>query len=105
MKTNKTEDNKTNNIERVKVYIRIRPFNDSEKKLGGDTPFKSVDLKNNVLSIKADSYTKVYAYDGIYDENSTQEQVFNVSAKTVIDVREIKYNKNSILKIFFHLYI
>ena len=93
MKKNKTESN--NNQEIVKVYIRIRPFNDAEIKLGGLSPFKSIDIKNSVLSIKTDFFTKVYAYDGIYDADSSQEQVFNISAKPVIDVR--KYFINFIL--------
>ena len=87
MKSNRTVQNKNNKFERVKVYIRIRPFNDDELKIGGETPFKSIDTKNNVLSIKTDFFTKVYAYDGIYDEKSTQEQIFNISAKPVIDVK------------------
>ena len=87
MKSNKTVQNQNNKLERVKVYIRIRPFNDDELKIGGETPFKSIDTKNNVLSIKTDFFTKVYAYDGIYDEKSTQEQIFNISAKPVIDVK------------------
>ena len=87
MKKTKSDSNQSNTQERVKVYIRIRPFNENETKLGG-SPFKSVDIKNSVLSIKTDFFTKVYAYDGIYDEKSNQEQVFNVSAKPVIDVRK-----------------
>jgi hypothetical protein len=80
MKKTKSDSNQSNTQERVKVYIRIRPFNENETKLGGLSPFKSVDIKNSVLSIKTDFFTKVYAYDGIYDEKSTQEQVFNISA-------------------------
>ena len=93
MKQNKpgNKQNTNNKSERVKVYIRIRPFNEDEMNIGGQTPFKSIDTKNNVLSIKTDFSTKVYAYDGIYDENSTQEQVFNISAKPVIDVRKEQY--------------
>ena len=87
MKTNRSVNIKNNKEERVKVYIRIRPFNDGEMKLGGLSPFKSIDTKNNVVSIKTDFFTKVYSYDGIYDADSTQEQVFNNSAKKVIDVR------------------
>ena len=87
MKSNRTVQNQNNKFERVKVYIRIRPFNDDELKIGGEIPFKSIDTKNNVLSIKTDFFTKVYAYDGIYDEKSTQEQIFNISAKPVIDVK------------------
>ena len=87
MRSNKGKENNNNKSERVKVYIRIRPFNDDEMKIGGETLFKSIDSKNNVLSIKTDFYTKVYAYDGIYDSQSSQDQVFNISAKPVIDVR------------------
>ena len=98
MKSNKSVNNKNNKEERVKVYIRIRPFNDNEIKLGGLSPFKSIDTKNNVVSIKTDFFTKVYSYDGIYDEESTQEQVFNNSAKNVIDVR---YNYIILIYIYF----
>ena len=92
MKPNKPENkHKNNKSEKVKVYIRIRPFNDYEINIGGQTPFKSIDTKNNVLSIKTDFSTKVYAYDGIYDESSTQDQIFNISAKPVIDVRIHKF--------------
>ena len=94
MKKNKSENIQNNKQERVKVYIRIRPFNDSEIKLGGLSPFKSIDIKNSVLSIKTDFFTKVYAYDGIYDEDSSQEQVFYISAKPVIDVRKYLYFYN-----------
>ena len=52
MKQNKSCNNQGNKSERVKVYVRIRPFNEDELKIGGETPFKSIDKKNNVLSIK-----------------------------------------------------
>lgn len=87
MKQIKSGNNQGNKSERVKVYVRIRPFNEDELKIGGETPFKNIDKKNNVLSIKTDFFTKVYAYDGIYDSKSTQDQIFNISAKPVIDVR------------------
>ena len=101
MKKSKTEREQAHQ-ERVKVYMRIRPFNEEEMRLGGLSPFKSIDIKNSVLSIKTDFFTKVYAYDGIYDENSSQEQVFNNSAKPVIDVRK---KKKLYLKIIFFLHL
>ena len=79
--------------DRIKAYIRIRPFIEDELKMGEETPFKSIDTKNNILSIKTDFLAKAYAYDGIYDFKSTQEQIFNVSAKPIIDVR-IKLKNN-----------
>ena len=73
--------------EKVKVYIRVRPFNDDENKRGGETPFTNIDVENNMVSIKKEYDVKDYTYDGIYDMNSTQEEVFEKSAKPVIDVR------------------
>ena len=72
--------------ERVKVYIRVRPFNNDENQRGGETPFTNLDVENGIVSIKKEYDVKDYTYDGLYDMNSTQEQIFQNSAKTVIDV-------------------
>ena len=85
--------NQNKKSDRIKAYIRIRPFIEDELKMGEETPFKNIDTKNNILSIKTDFLAKTYAYDGIYDSKSTQEQIFNVSAKPIIDVR-IKLKNN-----------
>ncbi len=77
--------------ERVKVYIRVRPFNNDENQRGGETPFTNLDVENGVVSIKKEYDVKDYTYDGLYDMNSTQEQIFQNSAKTVIDVN-INFN-------------
>ena len=78
--------------ERVKVYIRVRPFNNDENQRGGETPFTNLDVENNVVSIKKEYDVKDYTYDGLYDMNSTQDQIFNISAKPVIDVNIYLYN-------------
>mgnify|MGYP002524320637 CR=1 FL=1 len=80
--------------ERVKVYIRVRPFNDDENRRGGETPFTNLDVDNNMVSIKKEYDVKDYTYDGIYDMNSTQDQVFEKSAKPVTDVTYILFNNN-----------
>ena len=72
--------------ERVKVYVRVRPFNDDEIRRGGNTPFTTIDSDNNYLAIRKEYATKEYSYDGIYDMDSTQDQIFNNSAIPVIDV-------------------
>ena len=51
--------------ERVKVYIRVRPFNDDENRRGGETPFTNLDVENNMVSIKKEYDVKDYTYDGI----------------------------------------
>ena len=77
--------------ERVKVYIRVLPFNNDENQRGGETPFTNLDVENGIVSIKKEYDVKDYTYDGLYDMNSTQEQIFQNSAKTVIDV-SINFN-------------
>ena len=75
--------------ERVKVYIRVRPFSEDENKRGGETPFTNLDVDNSIVSIKKEYAVKDYTYDGLYDMNSTQEEVFEKSAKPVVDVSYI----------------
>ena len=77
--------------ERVKVYIRVLPFNNDENQRRGETPFTNLDVENGIVSIKKEYDVKNYSYDGLYDMNSTQEQIFQNSAKTVIDV-SINFN-------------
>ena len=72
--------------ERVKVYVRVRPFNDDEIRRGGNTPFTTIDSDNNYLAIRKEYATKEYSYDDIYDMDSTEDQIFNNSAIPVIDV-------------------
>lgn len=83
---NISTSNSSSKSEKVKVYVRVRPFNQDEIKRGGDSPFTSLDTKSSSLSIKKDSGTKNWTYDGLYDQSSTQEQIFLSSAKPVIDV-------------------
>ena len=78
--------NQNQKPEKVKVFIRVRPFNEDELRRGGDTPFTSIDPDNNSLSIKKEYSIKEYFYDGIYDMNSNQEEIFSNSAQPVIDV-------------------
>ena len=90
-KQNQQQSNGSNNnkSERVKVYIRVRPFNQDENERGGETPFTNLDVENSIVSIKKEYDVKNYSYDGLYDMNSKQEQSFQKSAKVVIDVRKI----------------
>ena len=90
-KQNISQSNGSNNnkTERVKVYIRVRPFNQDENERGGETPFTNLDVENSMVTIKKEYDVKNYSYDGLYDMNSTQEQIFQKSAKVVIDVSKI----------------
>lgn len=82
----KPQNTNNSNFERVKVYIRVRPFNEDENRRGGETPFTNLDVENNIVSIRKEYDVKDYTYDGLYDMNSNQEEIFQKSAKSVIDV-------------------
>ena len=53
-KQNISQSNGSNNnkTERVKVYIRVRPFNQDENERGGETPFTNLDVTNSMVTIK-----------------------------------------------------
>ena len=86
----KSKQNQIQKSERVKVYIRIRPFIEDEIRRGGESPFINIDPDNNCLSIRKDYAIKQYTYDGIYNMESTQDQIFVKSAQPVIDVSKYK---------------
>jgi hypothetical protein len=44
--------NKTNKSERVKVYVRIRPFTNDELKINNATQKENIDLINNTMTGK-----------------------------------------------------
>ena len=50
--------NKTNKSERVKVYVRIRPFTNDELKINNATPIENIDLINNIMTGKKFFYIK-----------------------------------------------
>ena len=50
--------NKTNKSERVKVYVRIRPFTNDELKINNATPIENIDLINNIMTGKTFLYKK-----------------------------------------------
>ena len=57
--------NKTNKSERVKVYVRIRPFTNYELKINNATPIENIDLINNVMTGKNIYKYKKYSKKGI----------------------------------------
>ncbi len=49
--------------ERVLVYVRIRPFNESELEKDQSTPLEVIDTKNNSLIC---NYNKIFKYKIIF---------------------------------------
>ena len=71
-------------IERVKVSIRIRPFNEDEKRRDSSTPLENIDTKNNALTIKKEYDKKNFSYDHIFPMNSDQISIFETTSKEVV---------------------
>lgn len=83
--------------ERVKVHVRIRPFNEAELQQDSTTPIESLDTKKNSLTgtyiyiciipiVRKEYDTKNFTFDTIYPETTDQKFVFETSGKYVIDV-------------------
>lgn len=77
---------KENKSERVMVHVRMRPFSDEEMKQDSSSPIDSFDTVNNCISIKKDFDKKTYNYDTVLNMNIKQKDVFEKSAKIVVDV-------------------
>ncbi|CAG0886210.1 unnamed protein product [Darwinula stevensoni] len=62
----------------IKVICRFRPLNDTEERIGSKFIVKFSD--DNCISIGG----KVYVYDKVVKPSATQEQVYNVAARTIV---------------------
>ena len=82
MKSNK--ENKEGKLERVKVSVRVRPFLDSEKAIDPTSPIESIDKKRNVITILKEYDKKTFTYDHLYNDKSTQSEIFDETSKDVV---------------------
>ncbi|GAV03422.1 hypothetical protein RvY_13848 [Ramazzottius varieornatus] len=73
--------------EAVRVLVRCRPLSDKEV-AAGYKPVVIVDNKARKITVKTDKAEKgekVYTFDGVYGSESTQEDVFNGSIRSLVD--------------------
>lgn len=77
---------KENKSERVMVHVRMRPFSEEELKQDNTTPIENFDTINNTISIKKDFDKKTFSYDTVLNMNIKQKDVFEKTAKEVVDV-------------------
>lgn len=79
-------------IGKVQVYIRSRPLLPREKK--GNTR-RSVEFpsdKKKLLISDGDKESKEFAFDYVYDEQQTQERIFDECVKPLIHGCFLGYN-------------
>ena len=75
------------NSECVKVMVRVRPMNKNEMNKGCKS-VTDVDAKYNQISLmkpETSEISKLFAYDAVYDTDSTQQLVYNDSAFSLVE--------------------
>ncbi|KAJ3305617.1 Kinesin-like protein kif3b [Kappamyces sp. JEL0829] len=80
--------------ENVLVVGRCRPFNEKEKQ-AGHTNITQIDTKNGSIKLqnpKNPSDAKMFSFDAMFDETCTQMQVYNATAKGIVDAALNGYN-------------
>jgi len=85
---------KANNTEAVKVMVRVRPMNKAEIARGCKSDLK-VDKASNQIEIRkpdANEPAKQFAFDSVYDTNSTQHAVYDESAFPLVEQVLAGYN-------------
>jgi len=75
-----------------KISIRIRPFNEEEKKRDSSSPLENVDTKNYILTIKREYDKKNYSYDKIFPMTTDQISIFESTSKEVVKSVLAGYN-------------
>eukprot|EP00696_Hemimastix_kukwesjijk_P016108 gnl/Hemi2/4413_TR1545_c0_g9_i1.p1 gnl/Hemi2/4413_TR1545_c0_g9~~gnl/Hemi2/4413_TR1545_c0_g9_i1.p1 ORF type:complete len:868 (-),score=180.07 gnl/Hemi2/4413_TR1545_c0_g9_i1:117-2720(-) len=76
--------------ENVKVVCRCRPMNEKERRdaqMVGLENLVACDSENNEVSVYNQTKTKVrtFRFDKVYDEQSSQEEVFDNSVKPIVE--------------------
>lgn len=98
----------------VKVMVRCRPMNGMEKQKGKSVlniacvKIVDVDYKLNQITIKRpdSKETKNFTYDAVYDDDSTQQQVYDDSAFSLVESVLEGYNGKTrmMLRYYFCLW-
>ena len=80
--------------ENVLVVGRCRPFSEKEKQ-AGHSNITAIDTKAGSIKLsnpKTPSDSKMFSFDAMFDENCTQMQVYNATARGIVDAALEGYN-------------
>ena len=81
-----TEDLKKKVLERVMVYVRVRPISDEEmRSTSKDSIIEKPDACHISINSKKDSEKKHFTFDHVFDHDSNQKFVYSTIAKPVVD--------------------
>lgn len=81
-----TEDLKKKVLERVMVYVRVRPISDEEmRSTNKDSIIEKPDPCHISINSKKDSEKKHFTFDHVFEHDSNQKQVYCTIAKPVVE--------------------
>ncbi|KAG2392692.1 hypothetical protein C9374_011417 [Naegleria lovaniensis] len=76
----------------IKVVVRMRPMNDRETKLKAQTCVSMNTESKEVLIKRKDKDDKKFFFDDVFDDKSTQQDVFMSTGKRVLDRFVLGFN-------------
>lgn len=82
-----TEIQKKKLLERVMVYLRVRPQSDEEMRMSikeKDNIIDSIDSSCNVISIRKEADRRQFTFDNIFPANCIQKDVYAVVGKPIV---------------------
>ncbi|XP_049804535.1 kinesin-like protein KIF3A [Schistocerca nitens] len=83
-------------VENVRVVVRVRPMNEKEKSSGYRqiTTVDSVNATISVVNPQADELEppKIFTFDVVFDTDATQLDVYNETARPIVDKVVLGYN-------------
>lgn len=87
--TNSNDEKKKEEIENVRVVVRVRPLNDKEIANHCQNVI-DVDTFSSIISIRnpnttRDEPVKTFTFDAVFDSESTQVDIYNETARPIID--------------------
>ncbi|XP_041968700.1 kinesin-like protein KIF3A [Aricia agestis] len=76
-------------VENVRVVVRVRPM-DQREKLEGSYNCVSVDSVNNTIAVNRSSVNppeppRIYAYDAVFDSNTSQMDIYVQTASPIVE--------------------
>lgn len=79
----------TEEIENVRVFVRVRPLSKKESD-AGHVDIATVDLLNGIITVKnpagsAHEPPKTFTFDTVFDANSKQLDIYNETARPIVD--------------------
>ncbi|KAL1457120.1 hypothetical protein WDU94_001781 [Cyamophila willieti] len=90
------QDVETEEVENVRVFVRLRPLNKKEIE-ANYTNIATVDLLNGIVSVKnpvgySHEPPKTFTFDTVFDSDSKQLDIYNETARPIVDKVLLGFN-------------